>query len=783
MVVTSLQVGGAETQVASLACLLQSKDWEVAVVSLLPSSGLKSMLDLAKIPVHSLGMRRGMPDPRALFRLAAIVREWKPDLVHSHMVHANLLSRFARLIAPISTLICTAHNTRETSERGGPTWHKELLYRLTDRLADHTTIICQTGKQHYLTTGAVPANRLEVVPIGIDCQKFSPRPDARIVMREELGLCPDQFAWLAVGRMVVQKDFPTMLRAFAAVRGGNWKLFIAGDGPLRGSLESLTRDLGLAEQVQFLGLRRDIPTLHNAVDALVLSSQLEGLPLAILEASASGLPSVVTDVGGTGEAVLDGVTGFIVPPGNVGALARALSELMSLSADSLREFAEAARRRCLAQFEIGAVINRWEAIYQKFLPGKPQRSKIFYVITRAERGGAQVHVQDLLANHPSECEPCLVTGETGYLCDWARKQGIATRLVPSMRQPISPGQDLRALFELVRLFRSERPALVHAHTSKAGLLCRFAGLLSRTPILFTAHTWSFADGISRVQQTITLPLERLAARWGGKIIAVSEANARAARECAVGSPSNMVTIWNGMPDTPLRAVPGSQQIRTVVMVARFSPQKNQRLLVEALSDQLLTVPWRLLLIGEGPTRKEVEDLATSLGVRNRVEFLGDRGDVAELLAAADLFVLSTNWEGLPLSILEAMRAGLPVIATDVGGCSEAVTDGVTGFLAPRDNASVLAVQIQTLLSSPKLLAAFGKAGRERFERDFRLETMIRKTWSVYESLVPQLTFTESLARLQSQLGPSIWENADLNSISRVERGQLTSPNPSQIEVP
>ena len=772
LVITSLQVGGAETQVASLACVLQSRGWDVAVVCLLPASGLERMLTLAKVQVRSLGMKRGWPDPRAILRLAAIVRDWKPDIVHSHMVHANLLARCTRLVASMPALISTAHNTLEKSERGGPTWYKEQLYRLTDKLADQTTIICQAGKRHYIASGAVPAHRLEVVPIGIDCQQFSPRPDSRAVMRQELGLGDGEFTWLAVGRMVVQKDFPNMLRAFAPLRGRNWKLLIAGDGPLREFLESLARQLGLTEQVRFLGIRRDVPALHNAADALVLSSQMEGLPLAVLEASASGLPSVVTDVGGTGEAVLDGVTGFIVPPSDPQALSQALSKLMDLPVDVLRGFGVAARRRCLAQFEIETVVSRWETLYAKFLPGRTAEPKIFYAITRAERGGAQVHVQDLLGHTPAGCEPVLLTGEPGYLCDWARKRNIATRIVPSMRQPISPIQDFRALLDLIRLFRSERPTLVHAHTSKAGLLCRFAGLFTHTPVVFTAHTWSFADGISLFQRAITLPLERLAASRGGKIIAVSEANAQAARDKAVGKQEDLVTIWNGMPDSPLRAKPGSRHVRTVVMVARFAPQKNQQALVEALASVRMNNPWKLVLVGDGPTRQGIERLAASLGIQEKVDFLGDRGDVGKVLADSDLFVLSTNWEGLPLSILEAMRAGLPVIATAVGGCCEAVTDGVTGYLVSRNEAAELAGRIQTLLSSPDLLQAFGHAGRARFERDFRLETMIRKTWSVYESIVPELAFSGSLARLQSQLRATtaqpFSEDAKLDAIASVK---------------
>ena len=767
MLVTSLQIGGAEMQVATLACLLKARNWEVAVVSLLPASGVAEALRKADIPVYSLDMKRGWPDPRAVLQLSGLVRDWKPDVVHSHMVHANLLARFTRLITPIPVLICTAHNTRETSERGGPTWYKEQLYRITDRLADHTTIICQAGYDHYTVTHAVPAHRLEVLPIGIDCEKFAPRPNRRSAVRQQLGLSDSEFAWIAVGRMVVQKDFPNMLRAFAQIRGGNWKLLIAGGGPLQAELELYARQLDIDNQVRFLGIFKDIPALHNAADGLVLSSELEGLPLAVLEASASGLPCVVTEVGGTREAVLDGVSGFVVPPHDSEGLSQALTRMMSLTPDELQRFSRAARWHALDRFEIASVVDRWESVYERFLTPRAAPLKILYVITRAERGGAQVHVQDLLGNHPTESQAVLVTGEPGYLCDWAAERNIPVRIIPNMCQPISPIRDVKALVALIRLFRCELPALVHAHTSKAGLLCRFAGALSGTPVVFTAHTWSFADGISNLQRAIALPLEHLAARGGGRIIAVSEANAKAAVANSIAEASEIAMIWNGIPDTPYRATPGSRPEITVVMVARFAPQKNQRALVEALARMQVDCEWKLVLVGSGPTRPDIESLASLLGIRDRVHFLGDRGDVAEVLASSDVFVLSTNWEGLPLSILEGMRAGLPVIATDVGGCSEAVTDGETGFLISRNDTAELSDRLERLLSSRQLLRSMGHAGRSRFERDFRLEAMLHKTWNVYEGLAPELDFTASILRLQQRVKNEMPGNLEL-TISEYE---------------
>jgi len=360
--------------------------------------------------------------------------------------------------------------------------------------------------------------------------------------------------------------------------------------------------------------------------------------------------------------------------------------------------------------------------------------KILYVITRSERGGAQIHLLDVLKSLPSGCQPIVATGEAGYLVEEARQLGVPVHHISHLRQPMSPVNDLLALREIVSVIRSEAPDLLHAHTSKAGLLGRFAGWLTRTPTVFTAHTWSFADGVSSFQRRVSIPLERFAGRISGKVITVSRANERIALRKSITARANLVTIWNGIPDSDLRAKPGTSEIPKIVMVARFAPQKDQLSLIKALSG--IGAPWRLALVGDGPTRSEIEQEVQRLHLSDRIEFLGDRADVADVLATSDLFVLSTRWEGLPLSILEAMRAGLPVICSDVGGCSEAVEHGRTGFLTPPSDIGQLRDRLDRTLSSKSLLISMGEAGRERFYRDFRVESMMGKLMSVYHEAIP-----------------------------------------------
>jgi glycosyltransferase involved in cell wall biosynthesis len=363
-VLTGLAYGGAETQLVRLATRLKSRGWEVSVVSLMPPKAYVEDLEAAGIPVFSLGIRRKLPDLGPVLRFARIIRKWRPDIVHSHMVHANLLARIVRFLAPIPVLICSARSIDEGSR------FREILYRLTDSLCDLTTQVSHAGLERYVRVGAVPRHKIRYIPNGVDTERFKPNLEDRLKFRKELGV--DGFVWLAVGRFDPPKDYPSMLQAFARVvhKHSNTILLIAGDGPLRKTMENLARELGIEKRTKFLGIRRDIPQLMNAADAYVMSSSWEGMPNVLLEASATGLPIVATDVGGNREIVLDGVTGFLVPPRNPEALARAMLRIMDLSDEERKEMGKRARKHIEVKFNLDRVVDLWEILYYELLEKK-----------------------------------------------------------------------------------------------------------------------------------------------------------------------------------------------------------------------------------------------------------------------------------------------------------------------------------------------------------------------------------------------------------------------------
>lgn len=380
--------------------------------------------------------------------------------------------------------------------------------------------------------------------------------------------------------------------------------------------------------------------------------------------------------------------------------------------------------------------------------------KIVYLVTRSEPiGGAQVHVRDLAAAVLSRgYQPIVVTSGSGPYTEALRAAGIQTIILSHLGVPIHPLRDLRALHEIRGLLRTLRPDLVSTHSSKAGVLGRLAARTFGIPVVFTAHGWAFTPGVPSREAAIYRWIERLAAPLASRIITVSDFDRRLAVAGGVASSHKVVTVHNGMPDVgpELRADPARSPVR-LVMVARFEPQKDHATLFLALAG-LMHEPWRLDLIGDGPLLSEAQAMSHRLGLAERVRFWGQRLDVDARLAEAQVALLITNWEGFPRSILEAMRAGLPVISSAVGGIAESVRDGETGFTVPQGDVAVLKERLQQLLADPGLRLRMGRRGRQHYERNFTLTHTVERTLAIYREIVTGSSITTAAESESAQLG-------------------------------
>lgn len=368
--------------------------------------------------------------------------------------------------------------------------------------------------------------------------------------------------------------------------------------------------------------------------------------------------------------------------------------------------------------------------------------KISFLITRSDTiGGAHIHVLDLASRAQSAGNTVeVLVGGNGPFAALLRDKGLKVVNLRYLVRPIRPHLDALAILECWRALKRFGPDLVHAHSTKAGLVGRLAARFAGLPVVFTAHGWAFTEGVAEQARRIAVFLERHAAGLSDAIICVSDYDRRLALGLGVGNPSLLRCIHNGVSEVApaLRCSGSLGAVVRIVSVARLDVPKNHALLLEALAT-IKGMPWVLELIGDGPLTGRTKQMARDLGLADRVEFSGLCTDIPDRLARADMFALVSDWESLPLSILEAMRAGLPVLASDVGGVAESLPDGVTGFLVPKGDKAVLAERLRRLVGNSALRQQMGHAGRLLYERKFAFETMYRSTCKVYQDVLKRET--------------------------------------------
>jgi glycosyltransferase involved in cell wall biosynthesis len=365
--------------------------------------------------------------------------------------------------------------------------------------------------------------------------------------------------------------------------------------------------------------------------------------------------------------------------------------------------------------------------------------RILYIITLANLGGAQVHLFDLISSLPKHIISYVAIGEKGWLYDQLKKQGVIVYNVESLVRQIAPIHDVKAVLQLNQIIKDVRPDIIHCHSSKAGFLGRISAKMCGVPTVFTAHGWAFTEGVSTKKRLLYKTLEKLAAKWTTKIICVSEYDRNLGLTAIADGADKLVIIHNGVvefgEEIRKRSSANCERLR-LIMVARFSSPKDHALLLKAVVMlRRENIRMTITLVGDGPNLEASKILASELGISEDVYFAGAKSDVNKILVDHDVFVLISNWEGFPISIIEGMRQGLPVVASDVGGVNEAVIDGETGFLIPRGDTDTLVARLRELHQNKELRKVMGHKGRKRFEEYFTINIMTSKTVDVYRNVM------------------------------------------------
>lgn len=386
------------------------------------------------------------------------------------------------------------------------------------------------------------------------------------------------------------------------------------------------------------------------------------------------------------------------------------------------------------------------------------RVRITRIIARLNVGGPALHIAGLMAGlNPSQFESRLIMGrcgqEEGDMTYLIREQSLTPpTLIPELGRRISPLRDLVTVYKLVLILRRQRPHIVETHTAKAGFVGRLAARIARVPVvLHLFHGHVFYGYFGRLQTCAYIMIERLMARLSDRIVTISESQQHdVVRTYRIASANKVVVVPLGFDLSALVAAKQSAKARfrslcglsadapLVGFVGRLTSVKNPALFVQAAKRVLGEAPEaQFCVVGDGELRQDVERQVAALGIAERVHFAGWQRDMPAVYAALDVLVLTSLNEGTPVTAIEALAAGVPVVATDVGGVADVVHDKETGLLVPPGNADALVRSISALLLDTGRGLAMAQAGQQDVLARFGRDRLIADMEALYRSLLDE----------------------------------------------
>lgn len=746
-VVPDLRVGGAERHASTLVRSLNRRRFSSSVVCIGEEGALFGELERAGVPAHALHRTKR----QALFALVDLVREMRntaPDIVIVRGYSAETLGRIAAVITRVPRVVVWVHNCGDIEPRSMPR-------RILDRVLAHATTayfgVAHAQRPYLIDELHCRADKVRIIRNGVSaaCR----RPDDGESVLADLGIGSGDPVVGILAALRPEKDHPTLLRAMRSVIDvlPETKLLIVGDGEMRGELEALARELSVADNVIFTGTRSDGAELLATMDVFVLSScSIECFPLALLEAMAAGLPAVCTAVGGVPEMVVPGKTGLLVPPSHPAELAAALVEVLS-DRDRAQAMGRAGRARVEADFTLRRAVDEAEEaladIGRELGTARhtgPVRLAVILDLTFV--GGAETLLLDLFRHFdPTAVQPRLIClREAGPLADEFRAEGFEVEVLGRTGR-----YDPRTLPRIASsLRRNHTDAVLVTHHHRAALaLGRIAAVLAGVS----------ANVVAAHDMDLTSVGKRVLPRWAVNTLFLSDAlillsprqEAYLREEEGVGGfpwrRTRHTVVPNGI---VLPTVPDERDRRwardelgvaegdfAVGIVARLSAQKSHDVLMRAFASLASAdARARLVVIGGGEREGELRSLAVALGIDDRTFFTGVRRDARQLLPGLDVSCLSSVHEGVPLTMIESMAAGLPVVATRCGALPDLIVDDENGYLVPVGDVDALAQRLLELAQDRDLRIRLGKQGRARVEEGYRIEQTARG----YERLLAEL---------------------------------------------
>lgn len=771
-VIDDLGTGGAQRIVALMARTMSARGIRVVVVSLGQRDDERDALEALGVDVHSLPGRR-LGSPGRILKLIRLFRQMRPGVVHTHLLASHVLAGpCARLLG--IPVVSTLHNV-DPHPRFAGTWKRKaesLCLRLAaNRVIAVGPVVAQTnaarlrGRHVDVLPNplslpqkgrAAPAG--EAAPLAAASSTQAPsRSDARARVAEAVGATDSTVLFLTVGRLASEKGWPGFLDLFDKLRERypDCKLVSVGDGPLEGLVREAIAARGLGGLVHLLGRRDDVQLFYAGCDVFVLNSDIEGLPMALLEAMASGLPVVSTRVGDIAHATGDDGALLIDPalPGTEreAAMVTALEKVIAHPLEA-RERALLGQTHVLRTFDVDVWSDRLADLYCRAAPDWDELLRVVEIIDGLSTGGAQ-SLLGLRVHHARRM------GYRMEIISLHEQSAASTRLaglVDGIHVAGSPHVfSFARLARLYGILRNARPDIVHTHLRTSNIVGALCARLRGVPVVTTLHntfpelgleharrdwaeSWAMRLGANRILAVGPIVAEthqpRLGSGEGRKIIEVLPNPVEAPTD------ERRPDVRKADAREALALNDGSAPGPLVLTVGRVTPAKGLDDAVEVISRLSETLPdVRLAVVGDGPYLDALRKLVEQRALQERVLLVGRSLQVRDYMAAADAYLSMSHAEGLPLVLLEAMSMQLPVVATRVGDVAWLLEEGACGRVVEKGDVDGAAAALGALLASPAEASEVGARAFARVSEHFSVDGWLDSIDTIYRHEAKRVT--------------------------------------------
>lgn len=736
-VITGLDTGGAEMMLFRL--LSAQSRTEAEVISLTYVGAVGEKIRALGVPVRALRMKRRLPNPLIVFRLAKWLKASQPDVVQTWMYHGNLIGGLAAKMAGVP-VVWGVHHTKldSTTDKRTTVWTAKLGAFLSNRIPKSIVYCSESSREAHESLG-YDRRKSVVIRNGFDAGQFRPDTEARARLRKELGLSDGTLLVGTVGRFHADKDYRTFVEASErlarTVPGVRFLLCGSGLSRDNGELMGWLKDAGLEDATILLGRRDDIPSVMNALDVFTLSSKTEASPLVVGEAMASGLPCAVTDVGDLRDIV--GKTGRIVPPGDPEALAKAWHELIQIAKEARRALGGEARVRIEKNYALADTVAQYRNLHEQAAKKSAIR-RLALFFTR----GVSLRTWDKVGNLSREIRTYnelaksferiwfFTYGDAGDLAYQDRLADNIT-IVPK-RWPV-PDALYTILLPIALRKKIRQADVLKTNQMKGGIAAYVAKKIYRKPLVVRCgYEWlAFSEqmGVPFYKRLLIALIERIVYRGADRIILTAE-NIREFVTRRFNTPETKINLIPNYIDTELfRPLNSNKDEKAISFVGRLVQDKNVANLITAASQLKV----KLIVFGSGNQEETLKKQT-----REQEADVDFRGNVANDILPEELnrcgaFILPSLYEGNPKVLLEAMSCGLPVIATDVVGNRELIRHKENGFLCGTDADSIREA-IKEVMDNPALRETMGQNARQTILKDFALPVVLAKELNLYANL-------------------------------------------------